>query len=266
MADKFTPFAPEKAMRELSRVDGRRLVTSPWFLVGFCLALLGSITFARVVITDSRSTWDDDGWTIGAGFILWAIFTMVAVNRAALRDHREHTGEQHDALPVGAGTRAVGMVGATLWPATFSTVLLALVAGFAATKTDIPSITVVQVVHNGALVMMLGALGVAFAAWIPSSFVGPVAAFGFYLVHPGEVAASWHAIWPFATLRTATLGIWHTVYLIALAAVLTVVAATRRNPRRANLVALIAAATVAAVAVTVVVNGVCPSPAGPCLL
>jgi hypothetical protein len=257
--------APGATISALGRFDGRKLATSGLFMVGLGMAVLGVAVFAQALFTGDQATWDDDAWTVGAGFLLWAIFTMLAVNRAALRDQREHTGEQHETLPVGTETRAVGMVVATLWPSAITVVFLGIVVAGAATRIAVPGMAIIHVVHTGALVMMLGALGVALAVWVRSTFVGPVVAFAFYLVHPGEAAASWHAIWPLASPSTPWLAGWHMVYLLALAAVFTIVAAARPGVRRRHTVAILIASATAISALTLVINGACPS-IGPCQL
>jgi hypothetical protein len=260
-----TAPGPGETIRALGRFDGPKLATSGLFVVGLGMAVLGVVVFAQALFTSDQATWDDDAWTVGAGLLLWAIFTMLAVNRAALRDHREHTGEQHKTLPVGTDTRAIGMVVATLWPSAITVVFLGMVVAGAATRIAVPGIAIIHVVHTGALVMMLGALGVVMAVWVRSTFVGPVVAFAFFLVHPGEAAASWHAIWPFATLSTPWLAGWHMVYLLALAVVFTIVAAARPGVRRQHAVAILIASATAISALMLVISGACPS-IGPCQL
>jgi hypothetical protein len=249
----------------LARVDGRHLLKSPLFLAGQGVALLGTAVFVQGTLTGDATTWSNDAWTIGAGFILAAVFAMLAVNRAALRDHRERTGEQHGSLPTSQTLRLAGMFGALFWPAIASTLLLGAVVWFASTEVDVPAITIMHVLHNAALFVMLGSAGLALAAWIPSSFAAPVVAFALYVIHPGETPAAWHVIWPFATLGTVEMVAWHIVYLIGLALLLTAAAATRWDRGRAELLVLVGAAATVAVSLTVLNIGACP-PSGPCLL
>jgi hypothetical protein len=190
---------------------------------------------------------------------------MLAVNRASLRDHREHTGEQHGSLPTNQTLRLAGMFGAVLWPAIVSTLLLGVVVVFASTQVDVPAITIVHVLHNAALFLMLGSTGLAIAAWIPSGFAAPVVAFALYFIHPGEIPATWHVIWPFATLGTASLATWHIVYLLGLALLLTATATARWERERAQAIVFLGSAATVAASFTVLVIGACPQ-AGPCLL
>jgi MFS family permease len=249
----------------LARVDGRHLLKSPLFLVGLGVALLGTAVFVLGVLTDDATTWSNDAWTISVGFLLAAVFAMLAVNRASLRDHREHTGEQHGSLPTNQTLRLAGMFGAVLWPAIVSTLLLGVVVVFASTQVVVPVITIVHVLHNAALFLMLGAVGLALAAWVPSSFAAPVVAFALYFIHPGETPAAWQVIWPFATLGTAELAMWHIVYLLGLALLLLATAATRWERGRGQTIVFLGSAATVAASLTVLVIGVC-SQAGPCLL
>jgi hypothetical protein len=249
----------------LARVDGKHLLKSPLFLAGLGAAMLGTAVFVRETLTDEATTWSNDAWTIGAGFILAAVFAMLAVNRASLRDHREHTGEQHGSLPTNQTLRLAGMFGAVLWPAIVSTLLLGVVVEFASTQVDVPAITIVHVLHNAAVFLMLGSAGLTLAAWIPSSFAAPVVAFALYFIHPGETPAAWHVIWPFASLSTVELATWHIVYLLGLALLLFATAATRWERGRAQAIVFLGSAATVAASLTVLVIGACPQ-AGRCLL
>jgi hypothetical protein len=254
-----------QVMVALARVDGRHLLVSPLFLVGLGIAILGTAVFVQGMLTDTSITWDNDAWTIGAGFLLAGVFAMLAVNRAALRDHREHTGEQHGSLPTSPTLRLAGMFGSILWPAIASTVLLGVAVWFASTRVDVPAITIMHVLHNAALFLMLGSAGLALAAWIPNGFIAPVVAFGMYVIHPGEVPAAWHVIWPFATLGTVELVAWHIAYLLGLALLLAAMAARRWDRGRTELLVLLGSAAAVAVSLTVLIIGACPS-SGLCLL
>ena len=257
--------ASPQVIGALARFDGRKLATSGWVLVGLGIAALGTAAFVSVVFTDASATWEDDVWTAHVGFMLLAVFTMVAVNWAALRDHREHTTEQYESLPADKATRIVAMLGAAALLALGSTLLLGAVAWFASTQLDVPALTIVHVLHNGALVLMLSSLGLALAAWIPNPFLAPVAAFAFYLIHPGESVATWHAIWPMATLLSAGLAIWHIAYLVGLTLMLAALAQARWRARASQAIALLAGSAIVAVALTVIISRVCPT-AGSCLL
>jgi len=201
-------------VRALARVDGRRLLVSTWFAVGIAVAVLGSGLFATSAITDGTVTWDDDGWTVHAGFLLLAVFVMVAANAAALRDRREAIVEQMSALPTDGSSRVTGMTAALLWPAAVSTTLLGAVVAFAAVRVGLPMRTLPFVLHNAALVVLLGTLGVSLGVWVGTPFAAPLLALGLYLVHPGQTPAAWQALWPFASPGSAALESWHAAYLV----------------------------------------------------
>lgn len=265
-AVQLAPGSAAQDVAALARFDGRKLTVSPWFLSGLGIAALGTAAFVGVALTDDAATWDDDGWTVYVGFVMLAILTMIAVNNAALRDHREHTVEQHESLPVGATTRITGLLGATAWPAMVSTLLLGAVASFAAVELGVSAVAIIHVLQNGALVMMLGALGLALAAWMPNSFVAPVAAFVLFAVHPGETPPVWLvAIWPFAAPPSSGLAGWHIVYLLGLTVVLTATAQAKWSRGRPQLIAFIAGSVLVATSLAIILTQACPDGA-PCLL
>lgn len=259
-----TPAHSRGAIAALIRFDGRKLLTSPWFLAGLGLPALGSVVFFAAVLTKPGASWEEDGWVILVGFFLAAVFSMVAVNRAGLRDEREHAREQHEALPVDAATRALALSAATVWPAALTMGLFVAVAGFAANQVVVEWITVYRVLQTGALVVLLGALGVASASWIRNAFVGPVIGLALYFVHPGEVEASWHAIWPFSTFDAPALAVWHLAYLLGLALLFTMVATARFERRQAHVLTALAAVTLVSVSLAILMSSAVCVSTGPC--
>jgi hypothetical protein len=250
-------------VRALARADGRRLLVSMWFAVGIAVALLGSGLFAKSAMTDGTVTWDDDAWTVHAGFLLLAVFVMVAANAAVLRDRREALVEQLSALPTDGSSRATAMTAAMLWPAAVSTALLAAVAAFATVRLDLPMRTVPFVLHNATLVVLLGTLGVALGVWVGTPFAAPLLALGLYLVHPGQTPAAWQALWPFASPGSAPLETWHAGYLVGVTLLLVAVAQLRwRRYRRAGWL-LAAGGVLTVTSVWVLLTQVCPA-AGTC--
>lgn len=245
-------------MRSLARADGRRLTTSVWFLIGVAMALLGSGVFVMEASADGRSSWSEDAWTIHAGFLLLAMFAMVAVNAASLRDHRAHTEDQHRALPTSGQVRVTALTTASLWPSAIAIVLLGAVVAAASRMVTVPAGTAMVVVHQGALVMMMGSLGVALGVWLRSSFVGPVVAIAFFVVHPGETPAAWHALWPFASLTSARLEGVHLVYLLGLSLVLLAIAQVRWGMRREQLTILLSGCALTVGSGVMLVAHVCP--------
>jgi hypothetical protein len=107
---------------------------------------------------------------------------------------------------------------------------------------------------------MMGTLGVAMGAWVRTAFACPVVAFAFYLIHPGESPAAWHALWPFASPASTPLQGVHILYLLGLTAVLLAAAQSRWGLRRDQLTVLVAGSAVTVVSAAVLLAQVCPEP------
>jgi hypothetical protein len=243
----------------LARVEGRRLLLHPIFLAGVALALIGIASFVKATYTRSGIVWDDDAWTVAAGSLILAILTMVAANHAALRDRRDHTEEQHSTLPVSAATKTGGRLVSMLWPAVVAIALLAVAAGFAVARgVALDGVDIVHLAELGVLVVMLGALGIAIAAWFPNPFVAPLAAWALLLITPDETAQSWHSLTPLAGLRTIGLAAWHLSYLAGLAAIFCLVALARSSRSRSLLGFAILAVGIVGISATVLLARVCP--------
>ena len=232
--------APWRIVATVAGFDGRRLIRHPLYIVGACISLLGIFMFVRTTNSDHRITWDDDAWTVSAGFIILAMFTMIATNLAALRDRREHTVEQHATLPVAAAQRTGGLLAATLLPATVVVVLLGAVAGFGATQVHLTATDRVHLVAQVVIVVMLGVFGVALAVWWPNPFVAPVAAWAVVFLSPSEPSHAWQVLAPLTGLRDAGLSAWHVAYQIGLTALFATAAIARVARRRTILVGAVA--------------------------
>jgi hypothetical protein len=250
-------------MRSVAALEGRKLVRHPIFLAGLGLAIVGSARFVVAAIRLPAISWSMDGWTVFVGGLLLGLLTLVCTNHVALRDRRERTVEQHEALPVGVGTRTGGLLLATLWPAAAGAVLLATVAGYAAVVSDIEAVDLVVLVALVVDLVMFGTLGIAIARWFPSSFVGPLVAFGLILSAPPEDASSWQVLSPLAHLGSVDLALWHLAYVGGLTAIWCAAALLKGDPRRGGVAIGIGGLAVAAVSIGVLLPGVCPG-GGPC--
>jgi hypothetical protein len=248
----------------LANVDGRRLIRHPLYIVGASIAVLGIVKFVRVATSDHRITWDDDAWTVSAGFVLLAMFTMIATNLAALRDRREHTVEQHATLPVPSSQRTGGLLAATALPATVAVILLAAVVTYAATQVHLTAADRVHVFAHIVIVVMLGVFGVALAVWVPSPFVAPVAAWAVVFLTPSEPTHSWQLLAPLTGLRDAGLAAWHVAYQVGLTALFATFALARTSRRRTILLGTVAALVLVVPSATVLLTRACPS-VGRCL-
>ncbi len=253
-----------RVVAALVRLEGWKLVRHPVFLAGVGLALLGSAVFVAATVRLPDASWSEDGWTAFAGFGLLGLLTMVATSFAALRDSREHTEEQHGSLPVGEPATTGGLLLATVWPAVVSAVLLAAVAGYAATITRFEGQELVHLAERVADVVMFGALGVAVARWLPSPFVAPLVAWGLLFVAPSESPSSWQVLSPFAQVENVGLAMWHLAYVVGLTVVWSAAALLRRGPRPSFLGAGILGLALVTASLVFLLPEVCPS-AGGCL-
>jgi len=243
----------------LSRAEGWQLVSHPIFLVGVAVATLGSAIFVRALITGSAISWEEDGWVAVIGVLLLGILTMVATNLAALRDRRSHTAEQHVSLPVRPPVRTSGLLAATLWPTGVAALLLASVATIGATQDLGPSgIEAIHLVMFAVSVLLLGAIGVALAAWAPNPFVAPIVAWMLLFVTPGETPAAWHSLIPWQTLGATGLAAWHLVYLCGLTVLVALIAVAKTSRPRAIVLPAIVSMAVVLVSAAAQLSAVCP--------
>jgi len=256
-----------RVMSAIARFEGRKLLTSGPFLAGVGIALFGTAVFL-LAARERFASWDQDAWTMGVGVILMGILTMVATNRAALRDRREHTVEQHASLPVSEAVRRGGLLLATVSPAGVAAVLLAAGLMAASFQLEIPDFMYVHYLHLVLLVVMFGVLGAALASWISSPFVAPLVAFALFFVHPGEGTSAWNAAWPLTIVESVSVATWHLAHLAYIASLIVVFgicAVGRYGMRRSMTAALVTALVVGSVALGIVVTQAC-SDTGPCLL
>lgn len=251
-------------LRPLAWVEATKLIRHPAFLAGVAFVLIGSAMFIEQLFTSPAPSVNEDGWTVSVSVGVLAILTMVAANLAALRDRRDDTVEQHTTLPVAPSTRTGALIAATAGPATVAALLLAAVVGFAATRVPVPVVDQVHLAERLVTVVMLGALGVALARWLPSPFVAPVLAWGLFLVTPSDPPQAWQVLMPFAGLRDVGLALWHLGYLASLT-VLFAVAALARSSRSRWLAAggVVGVSTVIGSA-AVLISRACPSGTGVC--
>jgi hypothetical protein len=246
-----------QAARALGGLEGRRLIRHPLFLTGIAFVLIGTAYFVRSSLVETTVGWEDDGWTVGAGFTLLGLLAMIATNLAALRDRRAGAVEQHETLPVTRASRTGGLLLGVGWPVAACTLLLAPIWLYAASKTELSSLDLLHAVDLMALIGMLGVLGVTIARWLPNPFLAPVAAWGLILTSPAEANSRWHALSPFASADSVDLAAWHLVYVLGLAVCFAGAALMRDRAPRA-LVAVIAGLGVAGLAVGVMLATACP--------
>lgn len=245
--------------------EGRRLLVSPVILIGLAFVAMGSAMFLSALFADRPGTWIDDGWTLHIGLFVMGLFVMVATNRAALRDRREHTVEQHTPLPVSPAARTSGLLLAAVGPALLGGVLMVASIIVAGTRLAVPALEPILSVQRIVVLVMFGALGVALAAWAPNPFFAPLVAFALFAASPPEVPEPWHVIFPHTVLETAYLSIWHIAFLLGLTGLFAALAVARTSRWRPSVSAIGASLLVVVVSLTVLMSQVCPT-GRPCLL
>jgi hypothetical protein len=251
-------YSSRRVMMALANFNGRKLLVSWGLIAAYGMALLGTGLFVAAGVTKDDVSFVDDGWTVAVGFYIFALFTMVATNHAALRDRREGTSEQHQSLSADSRIRVGGVVLATAWPFVVATGLLGVIIASTAVWLVVPSgVQLMAVIQTGIFVATLGTLGVALATWVPNPFVAPVVAFVLFIVQTPEVPASWHVIFPLAHLGSLPLAGWHTIYLLGLTAIFAGIALARSGARRSVVAALLVGSAAVGVSVAVMITQVC---------
>ena len=247
------------SVTSLARVEGRHLLRHPVVLAGVGFVILGGVMFIRTATRESSIRWDDDAWTVSAGFLLLAVLTLVACNFATLRDGREDTVDQHASLPVGRTAKTMGLLAATLWPVAMAVPPLAAVAIYGATQTTLTATDRAHLVAVIVSIAMFGALGIALATWIPNPFVAPVSGWALLIVTPADIAPSWQVLAPIAGLHDTSLAIWHIGYQIGLTIMFGSIAVARTHRGRGVVVAAMIGLAVVGISAAVMVTRVCPS-------
>lgn len=239
-------------VRELARIEGRRLVIHPASLAGFGIAALGCAIFADASRSDSQGL-TEKGWVIYSAFALLADLVMVAANRIATRDRRYGLTEQHDAMPTTPTRRDAGVLVGLVAPLGVTLVALSVVIAYASARGPVPGTEVAILLSVVPLMLTLGAFGVAVARWAPSPFATPALALGLYFWVPSDPQTAWQSLMPLNPGDDARTVGWHVVYLLGLAAVFAALAGARSHPRAGAVVgALIGAAVTSAAAMVLV--------------
>ena len=234
----------------LTRVEGRRLVLHPLFLLGVAFSVLFFVT------TDSQSV---DRYQDPAGFAFQqpgiALWTFLVAFLAAQRARRDAAEDLYGSVPVPTRTRTAA-------------VLLSLACGAAATAlvtaiawlfmVGLDGVVVIEgrrlrpglleLAQGPLLVLTFGALGVLVARWAPRTFAGPLGMFLLFMPPLGWLP--WVVLEPRipdANVATGASIEWHLALLAGLG-LLAGALALWRDDRRARIVLLALAGLAAAVA------------------
>lgn len=272
------PAERKRVVLSLAGAESRRLLRHPVFLVGVTLSAVNFAISRDISPAHVGYRWYSG--SIGGAYLnlcgsalLWlALATLVSSNVAALRSRRDRTEETYRSLPRGAQVRTAAQLLAVAWPVAIGAVLVAaafpylgagggLFVDYAGRK-DVPS--GFELAQGPLVVLVLGVLGIALAAWVPRFSVTLMVAFAIFatewifvfsvgvrsplhwlvpLADPAKYARA-GAHFPPATPKEdglagfdITAAGWHLLYLVALAVGLAALALFRDSSRRRFLAA-----------------------------
>lgn len=187
----LAPQALAPTVRQLARVEGRRLLRHPVVLVALVLSAAWTIAF-------SRGPAGGDYFAAAGPGLLPLLAALVATNLAALRSRRSDTDELYESLPSPARTRTLAHLLSLGWLFAASIVFVAAVLasldgldGFViddAGTTAVPSVA--ELAQGPVAVTAVAAIGIALARWIPFLPAAPVLATGLVLFQ--MPATSWN--------------------------------------------------------------------------
>lgn len=161
---------PSAELGALARIEGRRLVCHPAFLVGAALTLL----FFRD---------QGDGATLsqfldGFGWLPLGSATLIVASLAALRSRRDRTDELYASLPRRRATRTAGQLLGLLWTLPISIAFMAAALVDNRSVVDNPSVPytpgIEQLATGPIMVLAFGAIGILLARLVPSVIAAPL--------------------------------------------------------------------------------------------
>ena len=231
----------------LARIEGRRVLRHPAFLVG----VLASIySLWRYRDGDMQQYW----MLLGEAATALGAMTFLVGFLNASRVHRDDAEELYDALPVGAATRTAGTL-LSLGAAAAAAAAMTAVAWLLAVGFDGRIVVDLEPLEPGILepaqvpmiVLAFGALGVCFGRWTPYPALAPLLTL---LVGVGPVA--WSIPWvlmgtvpylePGHTWVVGSPG-WHLAFLVGAAGTAAALALLRDSRRPATWALLAASLT-----------------------
>jgi len=175
---------PPAELGGLARIEGRRLIFHPVFLVGLALSLL--------YLRDSVRYHDLQVFLGQWAFLPLAGGTLIAANLAALRSRRDGTDELYGSLPHPRSSRIAGQLLGLAWTLPVSSAVMAA-AYIASGAPYTPAI--VELAQGPAMVVVSGTIGILLARMAPSSIVGALMIVAIYAAQSQtwESPGSWGA-------------------------------------------------------------------------
>jgi hypothetical protein len=203
----------------LGRIEARRMLLHPSFLVGLAFGLFilrGAVGSGETGVTVMENV----RWLILGAFAGLMVGTVLSTNVAALRPRRSGVRELFGSLPAPAETLTAGLFAGLLLGPVLIAVFLT-VAGWWAFRGDPdigPHLDLFLAVQIPVAVAALGTIGIAVGRWIPSLFGGPLV-----IVAHVFTPLLWAVPWvlpssePGSVTGTsdASLAPWHLIYLAA---------------------------------------------------
>ncbi|MDP9185071.1 MAG: hypothetical protein M3O29_05330 [Actinomycetota bacterium] len=202
----------------LGRIEARRMLLHPSFLVGLAFGLFilrGAVGSGETGVTVMENV----RWLILGSFAGLLVATVLSTNVAALRPRRSGVRELFGSLPAPAETLTAGLfAGLLLGPVLIAVFLTA--AGWWAFRGDPdigPHLDLYLAVQVPLAVAALGTIGIAVGRWIPSLFGGPLVIVA-HVFTPLLWAVPW--ILPSSEIGADGVGghdvlVWHLTYLAA---------------------------------------------------
>ena len=157
----------------LGRIEARRMLLHPAFLIGTAFALL---VMRGAVGSGGADLGETVAWVIGGILVGVLVGTVLTTNIAAMRPRRDQTQEMFGASAAPPETRTVGLfAGLLLGPVAVSSLLTACAWWAFRSNEDIgPHLDLFLAVQVPLTVAALGAIGIAVGRWVPSLLGGPV--------------------------------------------------------------------------------------------
>jgi hypothetical protein len=240
------------AVWALARVEGRRLVRNPLFL----LATAGGVAMFVALTWRQAPRLQLDDILSAAALLPVAAATFLVADLAAFRGKRHDTDELYEAMATPRQVRTAAHLLSVAWAVGVAFLVMVVEGGYLAALRPVGSPNPFELLTGPAVVGVLGCIGVALGTWWRSAFLAPVclvalagaSLFADLRSGPRATPARWLSPWvpapaaPELLIRPAAL---HFLYLLALIAAACALAILRhRRDRGARLVALAAAALV----------------------
>jgi hypothetical protein len=202
----------------LGRIEARRMLLHPSFLVGMAFGLF--ILRGAVGATETGlDVMENVRWLILGSFAGLMVATVLSGNVAALRPRRSGVRELFGSMPAPGETITAGLFAGLLLGPVLIAVFLTI-AGWWAFRSDPdigPHLDLFLAVQVPVAVAALGTIGIAVGRWIPSLFGGPLV-----IVAHVFTPLLWAAPWILPSSEPGGPGkggpymlAWHFAYLVA---------------------------------------------------